>query len=129
MIGIDTNILVRFLVEDDPEQARDARKLIGENYVCIPLVVLVETTWVLESAYGYSREDIAETVREILVRDDTVVEKRAQATKALELFSRYDLDYADAVIYVCGEELGSRDVYTFDEECLATGLFKRPVGE
>lgn len=126
MIAVDTNILVRFLVGDDPAQSRRAHNLINENEVCIPLVVLVETTWVLETAYEFSRDDIAKTVRELLVRDDTAIERRAEAVIALDLFEDDELDYADAVIYACGKALGSRDVYTFDEECLATGLFRRP---
>ena len=51
IVAVDTNILVRFLVADEPEQARRARELFSLNTILIPTTVLLETEWVLRSAY------------------------------------------------------------------------------
>jgi predicted nucleic-acid-binding protein len=81
---------------------------------------------VLESAYGYSRDDIGATLHDLLERDDTFIEQRQEAKDALATFHHHDIDFADAVIHAAGQQMASDDVYTFDEECLATGIFKRP---
>jgi len=126
LISIDTNILVRFIVYDHEEQAKKARKLLENNEVCIPLIVLVEMVWVLESAYGFSSDDISETLEGLLACDDLIIENRHQAESALVVFSKHNIDYADAVIFECSKLLGCEKVYTFDKKCIATGIFSRP---
>jgi len=126
LISVDTNILVRFIVYDHKEQAQKARKLIEKNDVCIPLIVLVEMVWVLESAYGFSREDVLETLNELFACDDLIIGNRHQAESALAVFSKHNIDYADAVIFECSKLLGSEKIYTFDKKCIATGMFSQP---
>jgi predicted nucleic-acid-binding protein len=58
MIAVDTNVLVRLLTEDDPDQAKRAARLFGENEIFIPKTVMLETEWVLRHAYGVDRKGI-----------------------------------------------------------------------
>jgi len=75
MIGLDTNILVRLLVADDPEQTERARKLVSarctrESPGFINCIVLAELVWVLSGAYGLSRSQIANAVEALLAGED-----------------------------------------------------------
>ena len=72
MTGLDTNVLVRYLTQDDPEQAAAASRAIEEvvatGEACfVSTVCLCELVWVLDAAYGYGREQIARALRQILI--------------------------------------------------------------
>lgn len=74
MTGIDTNVLVRFLVEDDPEQTERARRFLARSrsdgeVVYVSALVLCETVWVLRSVYGQPRSRILEVVERLLATD------------------------------------------------------------
>jgi len=82
MIGLDTNILVRFLTQDDPIQSPRAteiieRRLTEENPGFVSIVAMVETVWVLDRAYRLAANEIAAAVERMLQTDVLVVEKRA----------------------------------------------------
>lgn len=88
MIGLDTNILVRLLVADDPDQTARAQRFIAarctrESPGFINCIVLAELVWVLARAYGYSRASIANVVEDILSGDDRVVEHHDEVRAAL----------------------------------------------
>lgn len=124
-IAIDTNILVRFLVEDDEVQARQAKKLIENNSVIVPLVVLIEAVWVLESSYGFAKNDIIDVLRQLL-ESDIEVQNFQQSIEALNLFEKNSADFSDWLVYTCSKQLNAEDVYTFDKKCLKSGYFKKP---
>ena len=89
MIGIDTNILVRYIVQDDPVQAAKASHLIESSYCTlkdpgmVEGIALCELVWVLESAYGYSRELVARVVRQVLGTAELTIEAPEYAWAAL----------------------------------------------
>lgn len=116
MIGLDTNVLVRYVVRDDPAQTATADRVIeelgpGEGFVA--LIVLAELHWTLTRAYGYSREQTALAVRTLLA----AVELRAQdadlAQRALAAAS-HGADFADALITELGRAAGCSSTVTFD---------------
>lgn len=127
MIGIDTNVLVRYIAQDDPAQSVRATRLIeGE---CSPdepgyigLVVLVESVWVSESLYDATREEVGEIVRRILSIRQLVVERAEVAWKALRAFESSRADFADCVIHHVGLADGCERVVTFDKRAANAGM-------
>jgi predicted nucleic-acid-binding protein len=96
MIAIDTNILVRFLTNDDASQAIRAAKLIEEHPVLIPKTVFLETEWVLRYAYKLNRAIISAAFEKTLGLDEIRVEDIDVVTKAI-FWYKSGLDFADAL--------------------------------
>jgi predicted nucleic-acid-binding protein len=96
VIALDTSVVVRFLVNDDPAQGRRARELIGENETFIATTVLLECEWVLRSAYGMTTEDIGRLFRGLLGLISVRTESPARILRALEAFDS-GLDFAGAL--------------------------------
>lgn len=96
MIAIDTNVLVRFLVEEQPEQSRRARRLIEKSDVVVATTVLLETEWVLRSAYGFDRGSICSAFRRLLGLANVTPGDPAIVSQALDAFES-GLDFADAL--------------------------------
>ncbi len=119
MIGLDTNVLVRYLVQDEPHQARLATRLIencnadNPGYVCLP--VLIELVWVLGGAYGYTRRDIVEVLRELLTVAELRVEQPDQAHQALDAYAPGAADFADYLLGALNAAQGCKTTYTFDK--------------
>ncbi len=123
MIAIDTNILVRYLVEDDAAQARIARALIEEELSAsapgfISLAVLCELAWSLGYTYKQSRQDIARTIGAFLTVRQFQLEAPDVVRRAL---ADAAADIADALIHEIGRANGCSKTVTFDKRfaCLA----------
>jgi predicted nucleic-acid-binding protein len=119
MIGFDTNLLVRFLVRDDPAQAARVDTLVDESLnsdeaVLLNGIVLCETVWVLESAYGFSRDVVAEVLEKILLTRQFDVETREEVWRALGRFRRGRGDFADYLLGERNSALGCSRTATFD---------------
>ena len=119
MIGLDTNVLVRYIVQDDPEQAAAVARLIegqctaqSPGYVSVP--VLVELVWVLTTAYHYERAVVILVIRQILRTAEFVVEDRDTVWAALREFESGAADFADYVIAHRNHARGCTRTYTFD---------------
>lgn len=118
MIGLDTNVVVRYLVQDEPDQSATAATVIDalteKDPGFLSLVTVVELYWVLRRAYKISTARCAELVeglldaRELRVDQDSIV--RAALTA-----SRGGLDFADAVIAELGRVAGCEHTVTFDQ--------------
>lgn len=119
MIGIDTNVLVRHLVQDDPDQAAKAERLIdtcsAEEPGFINRVVLCELVWVLESGYGYAREKIAFALEKILRIRQFAIEDSQEAWLSLNAY-RSGGDFADALIAAVNLRNGCTHTATFDRK-------------
>ena len=118
MIGLDTNILVRFLVQDDPGQGAAARSLMARCSAREPgfvgREVLVELVWVLERAYGKSPGTIAGVILGLLESEELVVEAEADALAAATAYAEGAGDFADHMIAAATLSAGCRTLYTFD---------------
>ena len=116
MIAIDTNILLRYLVEDEATQAGLAIKLIehdlsAERPGFISLTVLVEVAWALKGSYGQTSADIRGIIGQLLESPQIVFEQAAVVDRALALEIP---DLADAIIHESGRAHGCEKTVTFD---------------
>jgi predicted nucleic-acid-binding protein len=96
MLGIDTNIIVRYLLADDPGQAATARRLIENNDVFVSTTVLLETEWVLRGVYGFSAIQCANALAEFAGLPQVTLEDTAAVVKALG-WVRHRVDFADGL--------------------------------
>ncbi len=119
MIAVDTNVVVRFLVRDDEKQAETARKLLKQaeehrDRLFFPLLVLLETIWVLESAYDKSRSEILDAIQDM--RQMPVFEFEADGVieHLLNDGRRYRADLADILIAHSAQSSGCDAGVTFD---------------
>lgn len=96
MIGIDTNVIVRALTGDHAEEAAKARHLIEADVVFVSLTVLLETQWVLRSAYGFSADAVMRGLRAFAGLPTVRVESPAVVAEALDRAER-GMDFADAL--------------------------------
>ncbi len=118
MIGVDTNILVRYLAQDDRVQSPVASKIIDgftpEAPGFISQVTLVETVWVLTRAYKMSREAIASIVETLLRARELIVERTEAGYLALATYRATRADFSDALIAHAGKLAGCAETLTFD---------------
>lgn len=96
MVAIDTNVLVRFLTDDHSEQSPRARALVGSQEVFVALTVLLETEWVLRSAYGFAPERVRAALRAFAGLPRVHVEAPRRLAEALDR-AEAGLDFADAL--------------------------------
>jgi len=96
VIAIDTNVVVRFLVNDDRRQAGRARALIDAQDIYVPTSVLLETEWVLRSAYQYSRREVIESLQAFLDLPRVFVQDRDAALAAVH-WAQHGMDFSDAL--------------------------------
>ncbi|HEY8009681.1 MAG TPA: type II toxin-antitoxin system VapC family toxin [Rudaea sp.] len=118
MIGIDTNILVRYIVQDEPAQARAAthfveRVLSKATPGFVNRVVLCELVWVLESGYGYTREQIAATLQRLFEIDRIRLESPDLNWRALDAY-RHGIDFSDALIALINVSMDCEHTVSFD---------------
>lgn len=118
MIGFDTNVLVRYLMQDDAAQAAKASRLIercsADEPGFITLVVLVELVWVLESSYDIQRARIAAALELLLRTRELRVEQAEVAWHAVRVYRESRADFADALIARCAAAAGCERILTFD---------------
>jgi predicted nucleic-acid-binding protein len=129
MKAIDTNILVRFLIGDDKQQAKKVYNIFKKaesekDELFVPLLVVLELIWVLESVYEISRADILESIREFLLLPILRFEHKSvlqQFTLSAQA-NRYDL--ADLLIAHSAKMQGCETVLTFDKKVSKFQLFE-----
>ena len=118
MTGIDTNVLVRYIMQDDPKQAAVATRWIEsltvESPGFVPLVVIVELGWVLEGAYSLDRNQLAEAFEALLRAKEIVIEQAAVVWNAVRTFGAGNADLADALIERSATSAGCDRTVTFD---------------
>ncbi len=121
MIGLDTNVVVRFLAQDDQIQSPIATRFISrlsrERPGFVSSVVLAEITWVLSRTYKSSREDIARTVEGLLRSAELIVENPDAAYRALGAYQASgSAEFADALIAQTAARAGATETVTFDQK-------------
>src|SRR5882724_1705192 len=129
MIGLDTNILVRYLTQDDREQSAKATELIEHRLTerdpgFASVVAVVETVWVLDRAYGLDSQEIAGAVERILQADVLTVENEQEVFTAMITLRQGRGSFADALIAELGSRAGCQHTLTFDQKTLRLSGFR-----
>ena len=118
MIGLDTNVLVRYIMQDDPKQSPKATKLIesldSESPGYITLVSGIELYWVLTSCYELTGQQVAQALEAILRTKQFLVERADQVMRALRVFGVGKADFADCLIERSASGAGCTQTMTFD---------------
>jgi predicted nucleic-acid-binding protein len=123
VIGLDTNVLVRYLAQDDPTQSPVAtdlieRRLSVSNPGFVSVIAMAETAWVLERAYGVEPPDVAAAIERILQADVLVVESEQQVFTAMVALKDGRASFADALIGALGVKAGCERTVTFDRKAI-----------
>jgi predicted nucleic-acid-binding protein len=118
MIGLDTNVLVRYIMQDDARQSPLATRLVeslsAESPGFVSLVSVVELAWVLGSAYGLDRGQLVEALEGLLRTKEIVVDRAETVWKALRIFQNANADLADCLIERTAASAGCDKTMTFD---------------
>lgn len=131
MTALDTNVLVRFLVEDDPKQSGRAVALVeravrDQETLFLAQIAVCETVWVLETAYRFGRDRIAQVLADLLRARHLAVEDVEEVRRALDRYSSGRGDVADYLIAERARAAGHTKVATFDRDLLGEPDFFEP---
>lgn len=124
MIGLDTNVLVRYIMQDDLKQSAKATTLIESLSTAEPgfvsLVSVVELVWVLASCFDLTREQITQALEALLRARQLVVDQADQVVRALRAFGSGSADFADCLIERTASSAGCDKTMTFDAAAART---------
>lgn len=128
MLGIDTNVLVRFLVRDDEAQFEKANRLIkrevgAKEDVFVSLLVLLETEWVLRSRYSLQKAEIIQAFSSLLDATELQLEDEAAVEEILVIWKDSTADFADCLIGAHNRRVGCRATATFDTKAVKLPAF------
>ena len=129
MIGLDTNILIRYLTQDDPIQSSKAtdileRRLTRTNPGFVSIIVMVEVVWVLDRAYGLTGQEIATAVERLLQVEVLVIENEQEVFTAMLAVKQGLRSFADALIAELGARAGCTRTLTFDQKAIRLNGFE-----
>jgi len=121
MISIDTNVLVRVVVDDNQEQSQQARSLFLERddvdgSIRIPLIVLVECIWVLKKRYKFPKREMLDFLDKLLVSSTVSLERRVEVEDAVEHWRRGTADFTDYIILAVSNADGYTTTFTFEKQ-------------
>lgn len=129
MIGLDTNVLVRYIVQDDPVQSKSATRWIEKNCTadtpgCVNVIVLCELTWVLSRGYGYGRDTVTAVLRGVLSSPELQVEENEAVWQAVKMYEQGAADFADGLIGIMNKHAGASVTVTFDRKAAKESCFE-----
>jgi predicted nucleic-acid-binding protein len=120
LIGLDTNILIRFFAKDDPEQSRKAKKLIDsltrQEPGWVALTTVVELVWVITRQTRGGRTAVTTFLVQLLTREDIVVEHSSVVERAFQRYRNGRADFADCLIAASAQAAGCRKTVTFNRK-------------
>ena len=128
MIGVDTNVLIRYLIRDDQHQYEKARRMIDRGVskgepVLVSFLVLLVTEWVLRSRYELQKSDIVAAFSALLDTADLALEDEPSIEHSIYSWKDSTADFADCLIDARNRRLGCRATATFDGRALKVGGF------
>jgi predicted nucleic-acid-binding protein len=119
MIGLDTNIVVRYLTHDDAAQTAAAVRVMDSLSSDVPgflsLIVITELVWVLEVSYRFKKNEIEQVLGTLVRSKELVIERAEIVSQALRKFSASRADFADCLIERCGHAAECQYTITFDQ--------------
>ena len=120
MTAIDTNVLIRYITQDVPEQAAIAGRfmdaLTSSRPGFVSREVVIEVVWVLERSYGFSRSQIVEVLITLIGAENLNVESDEDVARATFMYEQSGTDFSDLVILMAAERVGCESLYTFDHK-------------
>jgi predicted nucleic-acid-binding protein len=123
LIGIDTNVLVRYIIRDSPDETAAAtaflESLTSEKPGFVPLVSIAELGWVLNRRYKFNRRDFARALGSLLDSAELLIEVEPQVKEALLLFESTHADFGDCLISRSAMAAGCDSIVTFDRKAAA----------
>ena len=130
MIGLDTNVVVRYLTQDDADQSAKAtdlfeRGLTEDEPGFVSVVAMVETAWVLERVYKLTAKELAAAIERILEVNVLLVESEQEVFTAMIAVKEGRGSFADALIGALGTKVGCSHTVTFDQKALRLPAFRR----
>jgi predicted nucleic-acid-binding protein len=131
MIGLDSNILVRYLTQDDPAQSATATQVIERglniaNPGFVSVVTMAEVVWVLDRAYSFTDSEIAAAIEGMLQIEVLVIENEKEVFAAMVALKQGKGAFADALIAELGARAGCSHTLTFEKKALRLPAFKLP---
>ena len=96
MVALDTNVFLRLVLDDDPEQTRRARDLVTSTPCFVPLTVILESEWILRRVYRHSKSAISQTFERLINTDNIAIERIEIVSHAFKL-TEQGVDFADAL--------------------------------
>src|SRR5699024_2661597 len=127
-IGLDTNLLVRLLTDDDPDQADLVESLFEslgkkDTTFLINEIVLAELDWVLTSVYDYSKKDFLKTIDQLFKTENIAFNTPDLVKQAYKLYSKNNADFSDCYLSAQNNSLGCKTTYTFDKKASKLNTF------
>jgi predicted nucleic-acid-binding protein len=126
MIGLDTNIVVRYLTHDDAAQTATAVRIIDslshDSPGFVSLIVIAELVWVLETSYRFKKSEIERVLDTLLRSKELVIERAEIVWQALRRFGASRADFADCLIERCGHAAECQYTATFDQNAASAGM-------
>jgi predicted nucleic-acid-binding protein len=126
MIGLDTNVVVRYITQDHPAQSAAAVKVMDSLSSDLPgflsMVVIAEVVWVLQFSYRFTRDEIEHVVERLLRSKELVLERAEIVSQALRKFRASRANFADCLIERCAHAAECQYVLTFDKDAAAIGM-------
>ena len=120
MPALDTNVLVRYLVQDDSGQLAAAKRLIDRcvaegRSLFVPVTVTLELEWVLRAGYGYAGDDVLQVLSNLFSAAELTFESERALEVALQLYREASADFADCLHIALATEAGEQPLWTFDK--------------
>ena len=130
MIAIDTNVLVRFLTEDDPEQTRRVQRCFAaakdqDESLFLNQIVLCECVWVLSYSYGFPKVALVDVLDRLLATKQFVIEDKPSVWAAVADYRSSQADFADCLIGVKNRNAGCETTVTLDQGTAKLTTFRR----
>lgn len=129
MIAIDSNVLIRFITQDDQDQFILAKNLIAKyqgkiKSIYINNIILYELFWVLRSSYKYTKQQISDVLEKIIRIEEFEFENIDILLETIALYTTGKADFADYLIYVINKTAGFATTYSFDQKPVNENIFK-----
>lgn len=115
MIIVDTNIILRYLLQDSEELSKKAIEIIDNNEIFIPTEVIVEASYVLKKVYNVENEKINEAIKLLLDMEDIKFENKETIALAFKTYSEKNLDIVDCMLFAYNK-IENYDIKTFDKK-------------
>jgi predicted nucleic-acid-binding protein len=126
--GIDSSVLLRYILEDDPIWTKAATRFIDEECTVkdpafVNLVVLVEVIWTLRRQKNYRKETVVAVLKDMLESQSIVLEKDEVVAKALRAYEKGTAGFSDCLIACLNNHAQAKPTFSFDKDAIKTGVF------